>query len=502
MKLYSIRQYLVWLTLIPLLVLAIGLELYFVNERSKDLEHDLTERAKLIAHQLASSSEYGVFSNNQPLLQNLAQGVLQQPDVSGVIILNAASESLIEAGDLFNETGKAIVDTSLAASSHSGSHIETLAKKIGQLVNSQNQISNDGKNLWVYQPIVSLQVKLDDFEVKPATHQAGAVIIKMSWKRTGQLKSQMFWLMSAAVALLISISFLLRLATSRRISSPICELSDAVQRIAQGHLETRVIQSTHVAELNHLARGINDMTARLQQDISELKSSEQQLHNLSAHLQHVREEEKASVAREIHDHLGGTLTALKMDMNWLVDKMTTNDAANPLLKHVDAMSQLLDTISTTTRRVITDLRPTILDDLGLCAALEWQAEQFQKRTGIKCLATCCTEGCSYQLNKVQTINLFRIFQESLTNVIRHSGANKVEVNLHHENEKIILTISDNGCGLPEGHAIAPTSYGMLGMRERVEQMQGKINFSNLPEGGLCVRVTLPFVKENKTGVET
>ncbi|NOT99992.1 MAG: HAMP domain-containing protein [Gallionella sp.] len=502
MKLYSIRQYLVWLTLVPLLILAIGLELYFVNERSNDLDHDLTERAKLIAHQLASSSEYGVFSNNQHLLKNLAQGILQQPDVSGVMILNAASENLIEAGDLFNETKTAIIDTSLTAIDHSDSRKKMLVKKVSQIVNLQSPVNSDGKSLWIYQPIVSMQVTLDDFELKPATHQMGAVIIKMSWQRTEQLKSQMFWLMSAAVALLIVISFLLRLATSRRISSPICELSEAVQRIAQGNLETRVIQSTHVAELNHLACGINNMTARLQQDISELKSSEQQLHNLSAHLQHVREEEKASVAREIHDHLGGTLTALKMDMNWLVDKMTANDQANPLLKHVEAMSQLLDTVSTATRQVITDLRPTILDDLGLCAALEWQAEQFQKRTGIKCLATCCTEGCSYQLNKAQTINLFRIFQESLTNIIRHSGASKVEVNLHHENEMIILTISDNGCGLPEGHAIAPTSYGMLGMRERVEQMQGKINFSNLPEGGLCVRVTLPFVAENKTEVAT
>ena len=127
----------------------------------------------------------------------------------------------------------------------------------------------------------------------------------------------------------------------------------------------------------------------------------------------MREDEKASIAREIHDDLGGTLTALKMDMNWLMDEMSVNTAPTPLLEHVGAMLHLLDDAANVTRRIITNLRPSILDDLGLCAAIEWQAGQFQKRTNIECLVTCCAENGKYELDKIKTINLFRIFQESL-----------------------------------------------------------------------------------------
>ena len=226
------------------------------------------------------------------------------------------------------------------------------------------------------------------------------------------------------------------------------------------------------------------------QDITEHKSAESLLRNLSIHLQKVREEEKASIAREIHDDLGGTLTALKMDINWLMDEMPVNQDTKPFLLHVESMSQLLDDATRVTRRVITDLRPSILDDLGLCAALEWQAGQFQKRTNIKCQVTCRTDNCKYELDKIQTINMFRIFQESLTNVARHSGASGVEVELRYGEKEVTLAINDNGCGLPEGHTISQTSFGMLGMRERAEQMGGRISFYSRPGGGLSVMFTL------------
>lgn len=227
------------------------------------------------------------------------------------------------------------------------------------------------------------------------------------------------------------------------------------------------------------------------QDITEHKSAESLLRNLSIHLQTVREEEKASIAREIHDDLGGTLTALKMDVNWLMDEMPVNKETKAFLQHVESMSKLLDDAARVTRRVITDLRPSILDDLGLCAALEWQADQFKKRTNIKCLVTCRTDNCKYELDKTQTINMFRIFQESLTNVARHSGASSVVVELHYGKDEVTLVINDNGCGLPEGHTINQTSFGMLGMRERAEQMGGRISFYSRPDGGLSVMFTLP-----------
>ena len=227
------------------------------------------------------------------------------------------------------------------------------------------------------------------------------------------------------------------------------------------------------------------------EDITVRRHLKRQLHDLTAHLQTVREEEKASFAREIHDDLGGTLTALKMDVYWLAEELAAHPDAKSLLEHVNSMSQLLDNAVNVTRRVITDLRPTILDDLGLQAAIEWQAGQFYRRTGIQCQVSCIDAGAG-ELNKSLSINLFRIFQEALTNIARHSGASRVEVELHHEEHEIILCVRDNGCGLPQGHKAAANSYGMIGMRERVEQLEGRITFDRQSGGGLGVLVVLPL----------
>jgi PAS domain S-box-containing protein len=228
------------------------------------------------------------------------------------------------------------------------------------------------------------------------------------------------------------------------------------------------------------------------EDISERKRAEQQARELSAHLQTVREEEKASFAREIHDDLGGTLAALKMDAYWLANKLAEGKKMEPL--HACALSMVgqLNSAVLATRRIITDLRPTLLDDLGLLEALRWQCAEFHKRTGIECKVVCTgEEDCEDEMDGTQAINLFRITQESLTNVVRHSGATKVEVSLRRDNEEVVLSISDNGRGLPEGHTIASTSYGLRGMRERVAQLGGKIKFDNPAGGGFTVTVRLP-----------
>jgi PAS domain S-box-containing protein len=227
-------------------------------------------------------------------------------------------------------------------------------------------------------------------------------------------------------------------------------------------------------------------------DISERKAGEEQLRKFTAHIQTAREEEKTRIAREIHDDLGGTLTALKMDAYLLADKLAGNGQAAPLLEHVETMTQLIDNAVGVTRRVISDLHPTIIDDLGLAAALKWQGGQFHKRTGIACEVICADDNDDERkLDKTPAINLFRIFQEALTNVSQHSGATRVNVEYLQGDEEIILSISDNGRGLPAGHVLAQTSYGMRGMRERVAQLDGQILFDCPPGGGLRVTVILP-----------
>jgi len=262
------------------------------------------------------------------------------------------------------------------------------------------------------------------------------------------------------------------------------------------HLVPELGDHDEVISVLSISSDITDIKIAEQQREEASKQAERQLREFSSHLQSVREEEKTSIAREIHDNLGGTLTALKMDLNWLMDELAANEKAAPLLKHVESMSQLLDNATIVTRQVITDLRPPLLDDFGLPAALEWQAAQFQKRTGIQCRVSYA-ESYPYELDKSQTINLFRIFQESLTNIARHSGASRVDVELQHKNTEFILTISDNGCGLTEAHITSPTSYGMLGMRERTEQLGGRINFYNPPGGGFSITVILPRPTDNK-----
>lgn len=240
-------------------------------------------------------------------------------------------------------------------------------------------------------------------------------------------------------------------------------------------------------------------------DITKLKQAEQQLRELTAHLQSVREEEKARLAREIHDDLGSTLAALKLKLSHLLDFELTGEMKNtPLFARLESMSSILEHAIVATRRIITDMRPDVLDNLGLFAALKWQAEQFYKHTGIMCRIVCandrgcvdCRE-CAHQLDNAQSINLFRIFQEALNNVARHSGASSVQAEYRPRSGEVLLSISDDGCGLPEGHVPASTSFGMRGMRERVVQMGGQIGFDCPSGGGLCVTVRLPLDAEGK-----
>ncbi len=233
-------------------------------------------------------------------------------------------------------------------------------------------------------------------------------------------------------------------------------------------------------------------------DITDRLRAERQLREFSAHLQAVREEEKAHFAREVHDDLGGTLAALKMDAYWLAGKLEAKEEMEPLRACAKSMVGLIDAAVLATRRIITDLRPTLLDDLGLMAALKWQCAEFKNRAGIECKFVCVEdENIEEKLDNAQLINLFRIAQESLTNVARHSGASRVVVGLLHDGEEIVLSVSDNGCGLPEGHTIDSTSYGIRGMRERVVQLGGNIEFETPPGGGFSVAVKLPLTAGNK-----
>lgn len=230
-------------------------------------------------------------------------------------------------------------------------------------------------------------------------------------------------------------------------------------------------------------------TTGFSRDITYRKATEQQLHDLTAHLLSVREDEKAAIAREIHDELGGIMTALKIKIYQLKSILADTDDAVSLAEPIESMEHLINNAAVISRTIISNLHPTILDDLGLLAAIEWQAEEFHKLTGIDTMVNCI--GDRENLDKRTSIALFRILQEALTNVARHSGATRVGVEYHHSDDEVMLSISDNGCGLSDDRRAQPRSYGLMGMQERAIQLGGTIKFDSSPDGGFCVIVTLP-----------
>lgn len=219
----------------------------------------------------------------------------------------------------------------------------------------------------------------------------------------------------------------------------------------------------------------------------EIFSSRERLRELAAHLQTIREEEDTRIAREIHDELGQTLTGLKIDIKWLEKRISKRQhAAHDKLM---AMSNLIDTAIHTVRKVSTELRPGVLE-LGLTAAIDWQTREFQGRTGIQ--STVSVDVQEDQIDEQQSTNIFRIFQEILTNIIRHAHATNVSILLRMENGFFILEVKDNGVGINEEEIRHTKSLGILGMRERALLLGGNLNIRGVRGKGTTVTVTIPI----------
>ncbi|OJV29137.1 MAG: hypothetical protein BGO32_07520 [Bacteroidetes bacterium 37-13] len=228
-------------------------------------------------------------------------------------------------------------------------------------------------------------------------------------------------------------------------------------------------------------------------DISEVKKAEEELINsqeslrkLAEHLQSVREDERAEVAREIHDELGQQLAALKMDVHWLEKKITNQDENTK--NHIQEILSNIDDTVKIVRKIASSLRPGILDDLGLVAALEWLTIDFQKRTGITSVFTCNIETAKVAHNI--SIVLFRVFQESLTNIIRHANATFVKAELTIEPTQITLTISDNGKGFNTAKVNQKNTLGILGMKERVLALNGIFLIESNINAGTTISVKI------------
>jgi two-component system sensor histidine kinase UhpB len=235
--------------------------------------------------------------------------------------------------------------------------------------------------------------------------------------------------------------------------------------------------------------GISDITARKQVE-QKLEASRLQLRALSGRLESLRDQEQSRIAREIHDQLGQMLTGLKMDLRWIEKRLSepSDKASNAILEKVMEAVELTDATIASVQKISGELRPRLLDTLGLCAAIRSEGARFQERTGVA-LQVNCPELPS--LRGDISIAAFRIFQEALTNITRHAQATEVKVDLVEEATTLRMRIADNGKGISPAELEAPNSLGLLGMRERAELLGGEVTIAANGERGTVVTVHLP-----------
>jgi signal transduction histidine kinase len=312
-------------------------------------------------------------------------------------------------------------------------------------------------------------------------------------------KNFLRWMIIAGFIILVAGIFFAWIM-SRNITRPLNKLALATAGIAQGNYIAPGMERKD--EVGKLARAFNLMTGQvsearqgLELKIAEAEEKNQKLHDLTAHLQNIREEERMHIAREMHDELGQLLTAFRMDIAWLEKRM---DHADPPIKEkLKDMTRLVDDSVVFVRKLSSELRPSVLDDFGLIPALEWHSKEFEKRFHI---------AVSFQTNLKEVkvtapvaTGLFRMYQESLTNVARHANASSVTSELHVNDQNIELSITDNGNGFEVDRGKRKT-LGLLGMQERAAMIGGKLDICSTPGSGTSVRIVIPgsYLNETKT----
>ena len=262
-------------------------------------------------------------------------------------------------------------------------------------------------------------------------------------------------------------------------------------RIILQNGEERTVQEQ--AEIKYNKAGLPVKWVGTIQDITikkkieqELKNSFEQLRNLTQHIESVRESERVSISRELHDDLGQSLTAIKIDLN-LIKK---NVAEKETVVKIDKVSNLVGDTIKTVQRLTSQLRPDIIDDLGLEAALEWYTNEFAQRYGIDLLLNV---EAFPEFSSTASLNIFRVVQEALTNIARHSKATRVEIGFAETDNSFILTISDNGIGITEKEKTSRSSFGLQSMKERAISLGGNIEISGKSGTGTVIKLRLPLI---------
>jgi signal transduction histidine kinase len=230
--------------------------------------------------------------------------------------------------------------------------------------------------------------------------------------------------------------------------------------------------------------------SRRKRALAQMRKSREDLARLTSHLQDLREEERRRISREVHDELGGLLTSIKMDLSLLRGRLQEGGPADPPLPLLDRADGLVDHSITLIRRIASDLRPQLLDDLGLAAALEWLVTDFGRRTGVSCRFSPPRPEAAIPREKATAV--FRIVQEALTNVARHAGASCVAVKVQAAGGLLQAVVRDDGRGITQEQAEGPDSFGLIGMQERAARFGGRVRIRGRPRGGTTLSVEIPL----------
>ena len=250
-----------------------------------------------------------------------------------------------------------------------------------------------------------------------------------------------------------------------------------------------LLRRTH----DELERRVAERTRELTEALAEVANTNERLRRLSAHLQTVREDERSRIAREIHDELGSVLVALKMDVSWLKARL---DGRPELAAKTVSMARLIDAAVTEVGRIITDLRPSILDHQGLWAAMEWHAQEFLQATGLRGQLSMNITPQAPTPDGALATAAYRIFQEILNNVARHANATAVDIKINVDDRTLTLRVRDNGRGITLEQLRHPGSHGVLGMSERANYFGGRFAIGPSASGGTRVRVWLPLPRKS------
>ena len=512
MRQLSIRQYVAWLTSVPLFIMAISLGSYFLHGRFSDMDRDMLEKGELLARQLAVSSEYGVFSNNLEFMQDIAIEALQHRDVRGVVILDSDASVLTSAGQFSDAFNDEVIDWNITKAML----LPELTGGIGEAVTLRSSsVDGQKQNLWLYHAIIPAQVALDDAGVKAAIKPTGSVILEISRVRHEKHKTRMFWATLLTTALFLAVTLYFAYIASRRITNPIRKLSEAVQAIGAGKLDTRVAQSMNVRELVTLAQGLNETTENLQKERAGLQfridEATLALRKKKEAAERASQDKSHFLAVASHD-LRQPLHALGLYIAELQHKVSGAEQQH-LVERVEQSVEALSTLLNALLDISKLDAGTIIPQLQTCAVnvvLDRIAADYQMLARIKNIRLIIRPCTEYATSDQQLLE--RILMNLVGNAVRYTYPNGcVLVACRRRGDFLRVEVRDNGVGIsktdqdnifreffqvPQQQADTNKGLGLgLAIVDRLVKLLGyRLELHSAPGKGSVFAIEIPFAR--------